>query len=426
MRAARELRVVPRRYSLKVNQPDIAEESDVVVVGAGLVGLATAKALLTRQPELRVTVVEKETSVAAHQSSHNSGVVHAGVYYAPGSQKAQFCTEGRRALEAYTAERGIPLQRIGKLVVAVRPDELARLEQLFERATANGLKGLEMLPPEGFREHEPHIRGLRALWVPESGVVDFAAVARAYAADVESAGGSIMLGSALTGVDRVQGGLAVTAGGNRLRTRFLITCAGLQSDRVARLAGASPSVSIVPFRGDWWTLAPRAAGLVRGLVYPVPDPALPFLGVHLTRRIDGAVWAGPNAVLSLAREGYGRRDVNRADARDVLQDKGFRRLARTMWRTGAAEMWRTASRRAYLATVVPYLPDLTAADLVDRTSGIRAQAVAGDGQMVDDFQLADGPNALHVLNAPSPAATASLAIGSRLAERALHRLKDAA
>lgn len=397
---------------------------DVVVIGGGLVGLATAKALLATQPDLRVAVLEKESRIAAHQSSHNSGVVHAGVYYAPGSQKARFCTDGRRALEEYTAERGIPLERVGKLVVAVRDDELGRLATFAERATANGLQGLELLPPEGMREHEPHIRGVRALWVPESGVVDFAAVAQAYAADVGSAGGTIALNTALTSVTQRADGLELAAGERVFHSKFLVTCAGLQSDRIARLAGVDPGVSIVPFRGDWWTLSPRAASLVRGLVYPVPDPALPFLGVHLTRRIDGAVWAGPNAILSLAREGYGWHDVNRRDAQDIAQDKGFRRLARTWWKTGAAEMARTASRRAYLATVRPYLPDLSVSDLVDRTSGIRAQAVKADGSMVDDFHLVDGPRALHVLNAPSPAATASLAIGADLARRALARLAD--
>jgi L-2-hydroxyglutarate oxidase len=398
------------------------DQYDVVVVGAGLVGLATARALLLEQPHLRVAVVEKESQIAAHQSSHNSGVVHAGVYYAPGSQKARFCTAGRRLLEAYTAEHQIPLQRLGKLVVAVRDDEIGRLENLVTRATANGLQGLELLPPEGMREREPHIRGVRALWVPESGVVDFALVARAYAADVEAAGGELVLSTALRDVAQRSDGLAVTAGARVLHTRFLISCAGLQSDRVARLAGATPDVSIIPFRGDWWTLAPRAADLVRGLVYPVPDPELPFLGVHLTRRFDGAVWAGPNAILSLAREGYGWHDFNRHDTQDVLRNKGFHHLAKKWWRTGAAEMLRTASRRAYLATVRPYLPELTVSDLVERTSGIRAQAIAADGSMVDDFHLLESPRALHVLNAPSPAATASLAIGAHLAERALTRL----
>jgi len=397
-------------------------EADVLIVGAGLVGLATARALLAKRPELRVTVVEKEPQIAAHQSSHNSGVVHAGVYYAPGSQKAQLCTEGRRALEAYAADRGIPLQRTGKLVVAVRPDEISRLEELAERATANGLRGLEVLSPEGIREHEPHIRGVRALWVPESGVVDFAMVARGYADDIAAAGATLLLDTAVTEITVRRDGVLITAGEQELSARLLVSCGGLQSDRLARLAGLDPGVSIVPFRGEWWTLAPRAAALVRGLIYPVPDPALPFLGVHLTRRIDGAVWAGPNAVLSLAREGYGRRDFDPRDARDILQDKGFRQLARQWWRTGAAELWRSASRRAYLAAVRPYLPDLTPDDLVERTCGIRAQAVAPDGSMVDDFRLVDGPHSLHVLNAPSPAATASLAIGRELAERAVARL----
>lgn len=395
---------------------------DVVVVGGGLVGLATARALLADRPEFRVAVLEKEAQLAAHQSSHNSGVVHAGVYYAPGSHKARMCTAGRRALEQYAAERDIPLRRFGKLVVAVRPDEVGRLEALAERAKANGLEGTELLPAAGIREHEPDITGVRALWVPASGVIDFAQVARAYADDVLAAGATIALNTPFTGVEQRPGGLVVHAAARSMHARFLVTCAGLQSDRIARRAGVDPGVSIVPFRGDWWTLSPRAADRVRGLVYPVPDPALPFLGVHLTRRVDGAVWAGPNAVLSLAREGYGWHDVDRKDARDVLRDRGLQRLARKWWKTGAAEVWRAASRRAYLASVRPYLPDLTAADLVARTSGIRAQAVRADGSMVDDFHLVDGPRALHVVNAPSPAATASLAIGADLAHRTIARL----
>jgi L-2-hydroxyglutarate oxidase LhgO len=244
-------------------------------------------------------------------------------------------------------------------------------------------------------------------------------VAQAYAEDVRAAGGLIALSSPLESVTHRSDGIELRVGGRNVHTRFLITCAGLQSDRVTRLAGIDPGVSIVPFRGDWYTLSPRAAALVRGMIYPVPDPQLPFLGVHLTRKIDGAVWAGPNAVLSLAREGYGRRDFERHDAADVLRDKGFRRLAKRWWRTGAGELWRAASKRAYLRSVAPYMPELKLADLESHTSGIRAQAVARDGSMVDDFHLVEGPRALHVVNAPSPAATASLAIGSHLAERAL-------
>lgn len=392
---------------------------DVVVVGGGLVGLATARALLLSRPELKIAVAEKEDAIAKHQSSHNSGVVHAGVYYAPGSNKARFCTAGRLALEEYAAERGIPLERLGKLVVAVREDELGRLEGLAKRAEQNGLTDLEMLDAAGLRHHEPHVAGLRALRVPQTGVVDFARVAQEYAADVRAAGGLIALSSPLQSVTHRSDGLELRVGGREVHARYLVTCAGLQSDRVARLAGVDPGVSIVPFRGDWYTLAPRAAALVKSMVYPVPNPELPFLGVHLTRRIDGAVWAGPNAVLSLAREGYGRRDFERHDTADVLRDKGFRRLAKRWWRTGAGELWRATSRRAYLKSVLPYLPELRLSDLESHTSGIRAQAVARDGSMVDDFHLVEGSRALHVVNAPSPAATASLAIGNHLAERAL-------
>jgi len=411
---------VNARYPLPVAE----DLFDVVVVGGGLVGLATARALLLSRPELKLAVVEKEDEIAKHQSSHNSGVVHAGVYYAPGSNKARFCTAGRLALEEYAAERDIPLRRLGKLVVAVRPDELGRFDNLVKRAQDNGLTGLEVLDGDGLKEYEPHIAGIRALRVPQSGVIDFALVAKAYAADVRSMGGTIALSSALESVSHRSDGIALRVGDRDVHTRYLVTCAGLQSDRVALMAGVDPGVSIIPFRGDWYTLTPSAAAKINSMIYPVPDPELPFLGVHLTRRIDGAVWAGPNAVLSFAREGYKRTAFERHDTADVLRYKGFRLLAKRWWRTGAGELWRASNRRAYVKSVLPYMPELQVSELESHFSGIRAQAVARDGSLVDDFHLVEAPRALHVVNAPSPAATASLAIGQNLAEKALAALAE--
>ena len=387
------------------------------MVGGGIVGLATTRALLLTRPGLQVTVLERAAAVGAHQSSHNSGVLHAGVYYPPGSRKAEFCTVGRTALERYATENGIRWERCGKLIVAVRRDELGRLAGLERRAAANGLTGVRRLDPAGIREREPQVRGLAGLWVPQTGVIDFGAVTRAYAADVERLGGTIHCGARVRTMLRTPDGWRVQAGEHEVSGRFLLSCAGAFADRLARLAGLNPGVRIVPFRGEWFTLRSAAAARVRGLVYPVPDPGLPFLGVHLTRRIDGEVWAGPNAVLALGRDGYRWRDIDVGDTWDVLRDKGFRSLARRWWRTGATEMWRGTSRRAYLPAVRAYLPELSAGDLDRRVSGVRAQAVTPNGDLVDDFHLVEGPGTLHVLNAPSPAATASLAIAEHLAGR---------
>ena len=412
-------------------------DCDVVVVGAGLVGLATAYRLLQLRPDLALTVVDKENTVAAHQSGHNSGVLHAGIYYQPGSLKARLCVAGKAQVEQYAAERGIPVEHCGKLIVAASETELPRLHTLYERGVANGVVGVREIGPEELRDYEPHAIGVRAVHVPPTGIIDFAAVARSLAEDVAAAGGRLCLGQRLVGVG--PGGDARVlelASGERLSTRLMVSCAGLQADRVAALtASASPGsgnpdgktaarAAIVPFRGDYYTLTRSARHLVRGLIYPVPDPALPFLGVHLTKRHDGAVWAGPNAVLALAREGYRRRDVTPADLLDTVRFSGFRRLARRYWRVGAQEVWRDVVKGAFLRDLQRYVPQLRRQDLVFGPSGVRAQAVDGDGSLVDDFRLVEAPGVLHVLNAPSPAATASLAIGGVLAERAVASLAD--
>ena len=403
---------------------------DVIVVGAGIVGLASARALLERRPGIRLAVVDKETRIGAHQTGHNSGVIHSGVYYAPGSLKAQLCVAGARELYAYCEERGIPTERCGKVIVATEPSELPRLENLHERGTANGVPGLELIGPERLRELEPHCSGIRALWSPSTGIVDFSLVTQAYAADVRNAGGEIHTGRRITGIRQLPGrvGLETTAG--ELETRRLITCAGLFSDRIARLTGGDREPRIVPFRGDYWQLRPEARHLARNLIYPVPDPAFPFLGVHATRRIGtGEVWLGPNAVLAFAREGYGRFELRPGDLAGALVAPGLRRLARRYWRTGAVEMWRDYSRRSFLRSVQRYIPEVTFRDLVPGPSGVRAQALDPEGRLVEDF-VVDAPDGaapgadagdgrvLHVRNAPSPAATSSLAIGRLIADRA--------
>lgn len=403
--------------------PAASDRVDVAVVGAGIVGLATALRLLEQRPALRLTILEREAEVGAHQSGHNSGVVHAGLYYAPGSQKALLCREGKALVERYCEEHGIPIAFPGKLVVALNDGELERLAILKERATANGVEGLEEVGSERIREIEPHVAGIRALWSPRTGITDFALVTRSYAADVVALGGSIELRRPVTGIERRRDGLVLETPRGPVQARTVIACAGLWSDRVAALTGdrTDDAPSIVPFRGDYYTLTPEAAPLVNGLVYPVPDPRFPFLGVHFTRRVDGQVWAGPNAVLAFRRTGYRRRDASVRDLAEAVLNPGFRRLARTYWRTGAAEMWRDWSKPAFVREMQRYVPELRGDQVTFGPSGVRAQALRRDGTLVDDFDLAGADRVLHVRNAPSPAATSSLAIGARLAGEAIDR-----
>ena len=376
---------------------------EVVVVGAGLVGLATAKALLEARPGLRLAVVDKEDRIAAHQSGHNSGVLHAGLYYVPGSLKARFCREGRAELIEFAQEHGIPHKLCGKLVLAADRDELPRLEALAERGRANGLDVRELGPDE-LTGIEPNVRGVRALHVRESGVIDYAAVAAAYADVIRASGGELRLGHEA----RSSADLGAERG--------VVVCAGLQADRLARSGWR-----IVPFRGDYYTFRPHAEGLVNGLVYPVPDPAFPFLGVHFTRRVDGRLLAGPNAVPAFAREGYRRSSFRLADTLEVLRHPGFRRLARSYARTGALEIWRDLVKPAFVAEMRRYLPAVRSSDVVFGPSGVRAQVLGPDGALVDDFLVEESGGAVHVVNAPSPAATASLPIGRHVAERAIAR-----
>ena len=403
----------------------MTESFDVTIVGGGIVGLATALRLQQRRPALTIAILEKEPELATHQTGHNSGVLHAGLYYQPGSRKARLCREGKTEIEAFAEAHDIPVDHCGKLVVAVDPSELARLDALRDRAVANGVPGLEVVDRERIRELEPHAAGIRGLWSPRTGVIDFRRVALSMADELRAGGAEIRTGHTVSAIDVRPSEVVVTTGRGDVTSRLVVTCAGLQADRVAALSGDTGGPSIVPFRGDYYTLSPQASGLVRGLIYPVPDPRFPFLGVHLTKRIDGSVIAGPNAVLAFAREGYRRRDVDARDLVAALTDRGFLRLAGRYLPTGIAEMWRDWSKSAFVQQLQRYVPELRPDQVTFGPSGVRAQALARNGTLVDDFAFSGGPRVLHVRNAPSPAATSSLAIGSVLADEAFQRL-DAA
>jgi L-2-hydroxyglutarate oxidase LhgO len=386
----------------------------VVVIGAGIIGLATARAVVDSGRQ--VTVVDKEPEVGQHQSGRNSGVLHAGLYYQPGSAKARLCAEGRAELEAYCSARSIPFDRCGKVVVATSVTELDRLLELRDRGRQNGLE-VALLDRRGLAELEPHADGVAALFVPATGVVDFRAVCRSLRDELESHGVRVALASAVTRIEENAGGVRIATTDGTVDADGLANCAGLQADLVARAAGLNPRVVIVPFRGEYLELEPRRAHLVRHLIYPVPDPRFPFLGVHLSRGIDGRVHAGPNAVLALAREGYDWGTVNRADMGALVRDQRLWRLARIYWRTAVGEVARSWSRRLMVRQIQRLVPDVRADDLRPSGSGVRAQAVASDGSLVDDFELIETSRSVHVLNAPSPGATASLAVGRWIASR---------
>jgi L-2-hydroxyglutarate oxidase len=388
-------------------------------VGAGILGLAVAREALRRFPGIEVAVLEKEANVATHQTGRNSGVVHAGVYYAPGSLKAKLCVEGSRAMYGYCEEQGIPYDRCGKVVVATDETEVARLQDLFSRAAQNGVPDVALLDEQELREVEPSVRGVRALHSPATGVVDFRKVAGAMAREITEAGAVIHTSSAVERMSRgAVGSTKLETKAGFLEAQAVITCAGVYSDRVAALTGGSKSPRIVPFRGRYYTLVPQASNLVHGLVYPVPDPEFPFLGVHFTKQISGEMWAGPNAVLALAREGYRARQAAPRDIWDTFSYKGFRVFARRHWRTGLEELRGDLSRRAFVAALQRLVPAVRSEHLAGTQSGIRAQALDEDGRLVDDFRFDRAENVVHVRNAPSPGATSSLAIAAHVVETA--------
>jgi len=391
---------------------------DITIVGAGIVGLATARALLRRYPALRLAVLEKEAAICQHQTGRNSGVIHSGLYYQPGSLKARLCVEGAAAMLRYCEERGIPFNVCGKVVVATTPAEVERLQELYRRGTANRVAGLEMIGPERLREIEPHAVGLQALYSPNTAIVDYGRVAAAYVEDIVALGGEVLTGRAVRQIARTGRHVWVDTAAGLVETRYLIGCAGVYADRVAALSGAPREPRIVPFRGDYYILKPEQRHLINALIYPVPDPAFPFLGVHSTLRMDGTMWLGPNAVLAFGREGYRRWDVHMPDLVDAVGYAGFQKLARKYWRTGFDEMVRDWSKQLFVAAVQRFVPAITADGVVAGPAGIRAQALNPDGSLVDDFVFhQDGP-IVHVRNAPSPAATSSLMIGEMVADMA--------
>jgi L-2-hydroxyglutarate oxidase LhgO len=392
---------------------------DILIVGGGIVGLATARDLLMRRPGQRVAILEKEPQIGQHQTGHNSGVIHAGVYYAPGSLKARLCAEGREKTYAYCEQKGIRYEKCGKLIVAVDESELPRLQSLYERATANNVPGIRMVGPEEIREIEPYSAGIKGIFSPETGIVNWSEVASHYARDVTELGGEILTSYEVDGIHRKGDWVLVkTTFDEIIPTRYLITCAGLHSDRVAAMSGADKSPQIVPFRGDYLKLKPEKTYLTRGMIYPVPDPRFPFLGVHFTKRHDGEVWLGPNAVYAFAREGYGKLDVNLRDNLETLMFPGFWKMVSKHWKMGTDEMVRDFSKKLFVETCKRYVPDVTEDDCVDGPSGVRAQALASDGALVDDFIVQTSDRIFHVRNAPSPAATSSMAIGRAIADRA--------
>lgn len=390
----------------------------VGIVGAGIIGLAVARQLAEQVPGADVTVLEKERAPGLHQTGHNSGVAHAGLYYLPGSLKARLCRRGIGLLKAFCLEHDVAYEECGKLVIARDASELQRLDEIERRARENGVPGLRRLSERELTEVEPHARGVSALHSPSTAVLDFKAVADALAQALIDAGGQVRVHFAVTGIQREHRETRLTsAHGEELAFDLVVLCAGLQSDRLARVAGDPPEPGIVPFRGEYYRLVAECSHWVRGLIYPVPDPAYPFLGVHFTRRIDGTVDIGPNAVLALAREGYRRRDVSIPDLRELVGSPGFRRLLARHWRRGVREIGGSLSRRAFIAQARTYVPELTVKDVEPAGAGVRAQAVNPDGSLVDDFRISHRPGIVMVRNAPSPAATSSLAIAEYVVEQ---------
>lgn len=401
---------------------------DLAIVGAGIVGLATAREFLLRQPGLSIIVLEKEPAIASQQTGHNSGVIHSGIYYTPGSLKARACVAGHQAMLTFCREQGVPFELCGKVIVALNESELPRLEALYQRGMKNGVQGLEVVGPERLRELEPYAAGIKAIYSPNTGIIDFVKVAHAYAHEVQQRGGEIVTGCEVTaltnqdkqtilGIRQHNKASAITTE-TEIHARYVITCGGLQSDKLGQMSNKNGRVHIIPFRGDYYALRPEKRHMVRSLIYPVPDPRFPFLGVHFTRRLDGEVWAGPNAVLAFAREGYSRWQIKPKDLWEVMSFGGFWTMAAQYWKTGLAEMYRDYVKAAYVKELQRYIPELQAADLLPGPSGVRAQALANDGQLVDDFLIQHGKNIVHVQNAPSPAATSSLVIAQMIVDEA--------
>jgi (S)-2-hydroxyglutarate dehydrogenase len=395
--------------------PETTRSVDIAVIGGGIVGLATAHALQTRFPGASLTVLEKEAEVARHQTGNNSGVIHSGIYYKPGSLKARLCVDGARRMFVFCETHGVAHKRSGKVIVASNDAEIERLEDLRKRAAANGVPGVQRVDAKQLKEIEPHVTGVAALWSPNTGIADYTGVCQALKREIGRAGGALMLHKEVTALREHGSHVGISTNQGSLAARFVVTCGGLHADRLARMMGLSSDIQIVPFRGEYYFLRPERAGLVRGLVYPVPDPNLPFLGVHFTVTTDGKVEAGPNAVLAFAREGYTLSEVNPGELSRTLAFPGFQRLARKWWRTGAYEIYRSVNKAEFVRSLQKLVPALHSSDIVRGGAGVRAQAVGLDGALVDDFKFLTSARSLHVINAVSPAATASLSIADVIA-----------
>jgi len=393
----------------------VTQTADLAIIGGGIVGLATAIALSEAQRRLRLIVLEKEPQIASHQTGHNSGVIHSGIYYKPGSLKARLTVDGARRMKQFCDTHGLKWEACGKVIVATDERELPRLTNIYGRGQANGLAGLKLLTAEEVREYEPNCRAVRAIHVPETGIVDYVQVAGKMAELLQQRGARILTSAGVSAIRRQGSDLVLESAQGPVQARYLVNCSGLHSDRVAELMGVTPEVRIIPFRGEYYMLRAERRPIVRGLIYPVPDPEFPFLGVHFTRTIHGDVEAGPNAVLAFAREGYSLGTVRPRDLFGTLGYSGFWHMARKYWRVGAYEMYRSANKGAFVRSLQKLVPDIRIGDLEHGGAGVRAQAVSPDGALVDDFKISVTPGAVHVVNAPSPAATASLAIGRHVA-----------
>jgi L-2-hydroxyglutarate oxidase LhgO len=393
----------------------------IVILGGGIVGLATAYDLTGRYPDARVTVLEKEQELATHQTGHNSGVLHSGIYYKPGTLRATNCRAGKLAMEAFCKEHGVPYDICGKVIVAVAEQEFAALDRIFERGQQNGVR-CEIIDQPRLMELEPYTAGLKAIHVPEAGIVNYRQAALKMAELIRARGGEIKTGAQVTAIERRESSIVVTTTRGDFAADYIVNCTGLHSDRIARLAGSETSAQIVPFRGEYYELKPEACHLCRNLIYPVPDPSFPFLGVHFTRMIEGGVECGPNAVLALAREGYRKTDVNLRDLTETLAFAGFRKLAWKYWRTGAGEIWRSLSKAAFVHALQRLVPEIRSEHLVPGRAGVRAQAISPAGAMIDDFVIQAEGRIVNVLNAPSPAATSSLNVGKLVVDKLAEQL----
>lgn len=394
---------------------------DIAVVGGGIVGLAATRELVERFPRLRIAGVEKEGAFNQHQTGRNSGVIHSGIYYKPGSLKAKLCVEGRKLAWDYCLRKGIEYKQVGKLIVATDESELGRLDELWERGRRNGVEGLEMLDAAGIAQREPYCRGIKAIWSPVTGIVDWSLVSQGYANDARQGGAVFYLGHEVTKIVRKNGVTVLSTPNSEIHAKSVIACGGLYSDKIARMTGGRHDPKIIPFRGDYLILRPEKTYLVNGNIYPVPDPAFPFLGVHFTPRMDGSVWLGPNAVPAFAREGYTFWTINLPESWDAFTYPGFRKLAAKHWRLGVDEMYRDVVRSAYVKALQRYVPELATEDCLRGPAGVRAQAMTPDGSLVDDFVFEGSEGIVHVRNAPSPAATSSLAIGKYIVDDAERR-----